>query len=159
MIEIDYKLSSSWAMKPSEISLADADEMTLRYNAFLGDVVFKVGSIDFSTHWGWVPILDFAICILSVVEDLSTSREQSSIEFTESEAELTFQRIHDLVLITSNYNSHQVSTGYKQLEDASIAFSIKVFSDFLRLNPEANQNAAIRRLREQYPFLRLLPAE
>jgi hypothetical protein len=159
MLEIDYRLSLDWAVKPSEVNLAEADEMTLRYSVFLGDVIFKVDGVDFSTHWGWVPILDFAICLLSVLEDLSAGKEQSSIEFTESEAELVFWRRDGLVLITSNYNSNQASASYRELEDASVAFSIKVFSDFQRLNPEASQNAAIRRLQERYPVLQRLSAE
>jgi hypothetical protein len=158
MIEIDYKLSRDWATKPGEINLAEADETTLRYDVFLGDVVFKVDGADFSTHWGWVPVLDFAICLLSVLEDLSTGKEQSSIEFTESEAELVFKRVPGQILITSNYNGHQVSAGYKELEDAFVAFSIRVLSDFQRLNPETSQNLAIRRLKERYPFLRRLSA-
>jgi hypothetical protein len=158
MIEIDYKLSLDWSIKSGEINLAEADEVTLRYGVFLGDLVFKVDDADFSTHWGWVPILDFAICLLGVLEDLSTGKEQSSIEFTESEAELVFKRVPGLILITSNYTSHQASAGYKELEDASVAFSIMVFSDFQRSNPETSQNAAIKRLQERYPFLRRLSA-
>jgi hypothetical protein len=156
MIEIDYRLSLDWAMKPGEVNLAEADEMTLRYSVFLGDLIFKVDGVDFSTHWRWVPMLDFAICLLSVLEDLSAGKEQSSIEFTESEAELVFRRIDDLVFITSNYNSNQASASYRELEDVSVAFSIKVFSDFQRLNPEASQNAAIRMLQERYPVLQRL---
>ncbi len=159
MVDIDYRLSLDWAVKPGGVNLSEADEMTLRYSVFLGDVIFKVDGVDFSTHWGWVPILDFAICLLSVLEDLSAGKEQSSIEFTESEAELVFRRRDGLVLIISNYNSHQASANYRELEDASVAFSIKVFSDFQRLNPEASRNTAIRRLQERYPVLQRLSAE
>lgn len=159
MVEIDYRLSLDRAMKPGEVNLAEVDEMTLRYSVFLGDVVFKADGADFSTHWGWVPMLDFAICLLSVLDDLSAGKEQSSIEFTESDAELVFRSRHGLVLITSSYNNNHASTSYRELEDAFVAFSIKVFSDFHRLNPEASQNAAIRRLQERYQVLQRLSAE
>jgi hypothetical protein len=146
MIEIDYRLSPDRAMKPGEINLAEADDVTLHYSIFLGDVILRVDNVDFSTHWGWVPILDFAVCLRSVIEDLSTGKEQSSIDFTESEAEIIFRRVSDLILITSNYNNHHATTTYRELSDASVAFSVRVFSDVQRLYPEASQNTAIKKL-------------
>ena len=43
--------------------LAEASEMDLRYDFFLGDLVFRIDSLDLTTRWGWVPLVDAAMCL------------------------------------------------------------------------------------------------
>lgn len=42
-VVLDYSLSESWNRRSPGLDLQVADETTLRYQCFLGDVVFKVG--------------------------------------------------------------------------------------------------------------------
>jgi hypothetical protein len=65
-IIFDYKLSSEWNRRTQTVDLRGADEMTLRYDCFLGDVVFSVDEADFSARWDWVPVFDFALSLRAI---------------------------------------------------------------------------------------------
>lgn len=84
MITLDYELSLGWDRRTTELKLRSADEMTLRYDCFLGDVVF-VDGVDFSARWGWVPVLDFALHLWAIAGGLVSEAEEL-FEFTESDA-------------------------------------------------------------------------
>jgi hypothetical protein len=83
MIVLEHALSPSWNRKAAEVDLRAADETTLRYRCFLGDIVFEVGWIDLSARWGWVPVLDFALAMRSISAALPAVETQV-FEFTES---------------------------------------------------------------------------
>jgi len=56
----------------SDFSWETVPEWVLRYECFLGDVTFKIDNVDFSTHWGWVPVLDFALGLSSALGGLES---------------------------------------------------------------------------------------
>lgn len=66
MLKLDYALSPSWNAC-STATLEDADETSLRYDCFLGDVIFLAFEVDLNARWGWVPVLDFALGLEAVV--------------------------------------------------------------------------------------------
>jgi hypothetical protein len=146
MIEIDYRLSPSWNRELSTKNLAETDEMSLRYDTFLGDIIFIVNGADFSARWGWVPIVDFAACLLYAIKDLSTGNERTSFDFTESDDELIFELEAGIVIITSTYNSGRASVLLSDLGEAVVEFSRKLASDLQELYPETSQNSTIRKL-------------
>lgn len=41
----------------------------------LGDVAFKVGDADFSANRGWVRVLDFALVLEHLTDDLGKGKE------------------------------------------------------------------------------------
>lgn len=88
---------------PSGFTWDSIPEWALRYECFLGDVQLEVGSADFSTDWGWVPVLDFALGIASLLDTLEPGGS-SCFEFTESEAWIQFARVGDVVRVTSSYS-------------------------------------------------------
>jgi hypothetical protein len=104
MITLDYELSPDWNRRTTKIDLRSADEMTLRYDCFLGDVVFVVDGADFSARWGWVPVLDFALGLRAIASGL-VSKAQELFEFTESDAVIEFRRQGDLLRIEAGYAS------------------------------------------------------
>lgn len=94
------RLDPSW--NRAGIDLASATETDLRYRSLLGDVEFRVGDADFSTQWGWIPLLDFALGLTDLLMRLPRSRHES-FEFTESGAELRFELIDGEVEVRSNF--------------------------------------------------------
>ncbi|SRR6266568_1692004 len=63
---------------------------------------FRIGDADFSTQWGWIPLLDFALGLTGLLARLPRSQHES-FEFTESGAELRFELIDGDVEVRSNF--------------------------------------------------------
>jgi hypothetical protein len=51
MITLSYSLAVEWR-QPEPESWHAVDQMPLRYDYFLGDLIFVVDSADFSAKWG-----------------------------------------------------------------------------------------------------------
>lgn len=94
------RLDPAW--NRAEVDLASATEADLRYRSLLGDVEFRIGAADFSTQWGWIPLLDFALGLTGLLARLPRSQHES-FEFTESGAELRFELIDGEVEVRSNF--------------------------------------------------------
>jgi hypothetical protein len=112
-------------------------EMSLRYDHFLGDVTLRTEDADFTTTWGWVPVLDFAAGVTTLLHDLRPGQEET-FEFTESEATLTFRRDDDLVEVTASY-----ADGLAVVDHAELRVAAQVLLGDLR-----------RRLQARHPDLR-----
>jgi len=144
MITLDYSLdAAATAAGGVAVDLATADEMKLRYDCFLGDVVFVVGAEDLSARWGWVPVLDFAVALDSIADSLVTD---SVFEFTESDATITFRRDGDLVHIAGDYVPGTAAVPLEELRTATDTFLRKVVTDLTRLHPELARNPYVVRL-------------
>jgi hypothetical protein len=65
MIDLRYSISPSSPERVKPVDMRTADEGTLRYDLFLGDIIFFANGVDFSTNWAWVPILDAALVRLA----------------------------------------------------------------------------------------------
>lgn len=139
MITLDYKLSSDW--RPFEIDLRTADEMTLRFDAFPGDVVFRVGAVDLSAQWGWVPVLDFALALETIAQRLANHRHEL-FEFTESGATIDFrQNGDDAVTISPSYTQRSAQIERAQLERAATTFADRVCEELGARHPALAENA------------------
>jgi hypothetical protein len=143
MIVLSYQLSSEWNARASNIDWSHADETTLRYGAFLGDQTFIVNQTDFSAKWGWVPILDFAACLVEITRGLMKGEAELIFEFTESDAHLQFNRQSDNVLITSNYGSATATVPLRELEQAACSYAERVLIDAINLHPRLKANASL----------------
>lgn len=102
-LELTYRLSSSDKGMTTSTDLTTIGEVPLRYDLFLGDITFKVGKCDFSTNWGWVPIIDFMACMNSIIVDLLNDQRLAHFEFTESDAKITFRNDGSMIRIASTY--------------------------------------------------------
>ena len=142
-ILLEYTVS-----KPSSaeagIDLASADEATLRYNAFPGDVMFGVGDADLSARWGWIPLLDFAAAISNVVDCLEDGSGEETLDFTESDDVIRFARTSDEdIVISATYTSDIGKTTLGELRLAVRTFAKELYADLTDQHPNLKRNPGI----------------
>ena len=137
MVTLDYKLSADW--NPHELDLRAADELTLRYDAFPGDVVFRVDDEDFSAQWGWVPVLDFALALGTVTERLD-SHDHELFEFTESGATIDFRRDDGPIAISASYTQALARIPLFELSNAVDEFFDRVAEGLQAEHPQLAEN-------------------
>lgn len=148
MIDLSYSLSSSWNERTADVDWASTDETTLRYKAFLGDQVFVVNGVDFSARWGWVPLLDFAACLVRIVRGLEAGESELVFEFTESDAQLRSNRQGNDVLITSSYSNGKATVRLDQLKEAANLHAERVLKEAVNAHPALK---SYRSLMSWYP--------
>lgn len=148
MIVLDYKLSSPWNDKakwPSDFS--SVDEMALRYDLLLGDVVLKTDTCDFSAKWGWVPVVDFAVSLRQIVNVLSEhNNTEATFEFTESNAIIRFKQEEGTVRITANYVTCDAYVSFAQLQTTVKEFVDRIGCEFAQQYGSLNKNPSFLRL-------------
>jgi hypothetical protein len=128
----------SWSDGPSAPrDWKTVSEEALRYDHFLGDIIIQSEGADFTTTWGWVPVLDFAAGVTDLLHNLQPGCEEV-FEFTESEATLTFRREENLVETTASYANGLAIVDYAEMQ----AVAQSVLSDLAQ------------RLIDRYPDLR-----
>jgi hypothetical protein len=147
MITLDYRLSPAWNKVTAGADLSSVDASDLHYRLFLGDVEFRIDAADFSAPWGWVPVLDFAAAIRSILRSLPDT-ERDTFEFAESDATLRFVYRDGSVSVTSNYAQGRigVDVNYEELRDAAGAFFGKVVDDLYLAHPELRNNPEMEAL-------------
>jgi hypothetical protein len=147
MITLDYLLDTRWASRNASVDLAGADEMTLRYDVLLGDVIFIVNEADFSAKWGWVPIVDFAACLRYIVHELHEKNSpEDKFVFTESDATICFKREGSEVNVSTNYTTGEASVPLDELRTAIDSFAQRVNRELCEKYPALSRNEALRRL-------------
>ena len=122
--------------------LGTASMSDIRYKCFPGDLLIRIGGGDFSTDWGWVPILDAALGLKYVLETLRSDGEIRTFEFTESESTINFTREEDTVHVSASYTSAVATVGYVELKTALDDFAVDVRSQVVSRYPtiETNEN-------------------
>lgn len=143
MINLNYAIHVA---PPHDADLRHVDEIALHYDYFLGDVVFQLNGADLSTSWGWVPIIDFAVCLARIAKDLGT-RSFQRFEFTESEHRIDFTRKDDIVDIAASYGGHHAQVGHLELHEGAQRLLQRVFDDVMTRNPSLTENRAMREMR------------
>src|SRR3981081_691734 len=142
-MKLDFRLAEpitdteSWAL---------ADEEDFRYRVALGDLILEIGSKKFSTHWGWVPLIDLAASLRHIANKLRHSGRTETFEFTESEAWLQFSRQGDQVIVTASYSPGQAQVEYSRFVDAIKILSKRLRDELLKCNPALPENPAFQRL-------------
>lgn len=132
-----------------EFTWDDVPAWALRYECFLGDIRFEVDEVDFSTHWGWVPVLDFALGMSNLLDALEHGSEQT-FEFTESEAVIRMKRIDGLVELTTSYSPGVMRVDVGELREAARDLVRRLGSRFGAEHPALANNedfqAALRQV-------------
>jgi hypothetical protein len=139
MMMLDYQLSPSWNRKAGEIDLRAADEMTLRYDCFLGDVLVVIGDVDLSARWGWVPVLDFGLGLRSIAGALAAEKVQT-FEFTESDAALVFRREESPIEVSANYAEGTAKVAFVEFSLQVERFVARLVDEFGQAHPELAEN-------------------
>lgn len=142
MITLGYELSPSWNRRAGAVDLRAADEMTLRYDCFLGDVVFEVGGADLSARWGWVPVLDFALSLRAIAGGLVVDAHET-FEFTESDATIEFERQDENVRLDASYAPAGAEVSHVELSLQAERFLARVVDELRRSYPELSENTFI----------------
>lgn len=127
----------------SGLTCDNVTEWALRYECFLGDVRLEVDGADFSTNWGWVPVLDFALGICALLEGLQDGC-QCVFEFTESEARLEFNRMGQTVELSANYTTGTARVEFQELLESARNLVVRLGSRLGMANPGLTRNLGFR---------------
>ncbi|HCU51565.1 MAG TPA: hypothetical protein DGG94_17495 [Micromonosporaceae bacterium] len=142
MLLVDYELSPSWNRR----QLADwsqATETSLRYDSFLGDIVFRADDADFSARWGWVPVLDFGLSLKNALEHVERDAQVVTIEFTESDAVIRLEPVGHKVKLTASYVPEVATVEYADLVDVTYQFLGRLIEDLIAHQPGLERNPVI----------------
>jgi hypothetical protein len=147
MLALDFVLDAQWNSRVPQFDIGAAQEIDLRYGCVFGDVVFKDAKADLSTHWGWVPLLDFAACLQNVLLLAASQRSGvTDFEFTESEAKINFSWRNERISIKGSYSEGRIDVSVKELSSSAGVFTAKVIDAALQLYPALKHNTAFQRL-------------
>jgi hypothetical protein len=142
-MHLDYKLSDNWKV---DAALLDEDETTFRYSAAPGDIVLHGPEADFSTEWGWIPLLDFVLAFHDIVGKLGKGERETNFEFTESDATLQFLRKGEVVHLTASYAPGEIQTPLFEFHDAVHRFAGKLKKELAAKHPELAKHKLIQKL-------------
>ena len=140
MVTLCYELSPEWNRDQPGLDLSLAGEVALRYDLFLGDVVFTIDGADLSARWGWVPVLDFALSLRFALRSLERDGT-ASLEFTESDERILIERSGDALRLTATYAPFAAATVARaELEEAADRFLERLVDDLCARHPELGVN-------------------
>jgi hypothetical protein len=122
--------------REDSLDLSTAPDYQLFFSCFLGDVRLHLDGLDFSTHFGWVTTLTFAMGFAAHVEALPQVR-RSALNFREADEWISFLYVGDLSYVACSYTRGIAAVSHSEL---------------LRLSSHA-LSAHIRDLGEKYPAL------
>jgi hypothetical protein len=96
------------------LDLEAAPGYMLFFSCFMGDVDLSLGGVEFSTNFGWVSTLGFALAFLGVVDELPVEGE-SKVSFQEDTAWIRLQRSRDRVHVSCSYSTNEQTVAYEEL--------------------------------------------
>lgn len=147
MITINYKFSDSRNSQTARLNLANADEIALRYDLFLGDINFESNGAGFSTDCGWIPLLDFFLALSQIIRNLYLKNNgEESFEFTESERKIIFVRHGLTVAIRSTLPKKTIEVPFAELIGAVDEGTAKFHKELLSKYPLLRNNREFLKL-------------
>jgi hypothetical protein len=113
----------------------------------LGDIKLHVGGLELGTDFGWVPLLDFVVCLKQIAVELCSSPSIEAVfDFTESDALIRFRRQGRDVEISASYNLAKGSVSLDEfvfaVEEFIEGFQATIVSRF----PSLKANKAFKSL-------------
>lgn len=157
MIELGFEIKGypgSRRRVEADQDLSQVSRPDLIQGAFMGDAIVKFDDVDFSTHFGWLTLIDWCLRLAVSVQDL-TSADSTRFSFSESDDFMSFQRIQGTLRVTCSY-SREVAV-IRHEED--LAHAVREFIDsrmawIERKFPAAMLNSAMSDVfsRLQLPF-------
>lgn len=141
MLTLDYVIGGA-GLDPA--ALATADEMALRYECFPGDVLLRVGDVDLSARWGWVPLLDFAMALDDAVDGLTLAPDaREVVDFTESDATLVLARSGRAVALTASWAPGRPEVAFADLRSAAKGLLARLLTDLTTRWPQLADNPVV----------------
>src|SRR5688572_23753660 len=127
MFEIRYHFSNN-----NSSAVEDADATALRYSLFLGSLSFKNGDRSLTFEWDWIPLLDFALCLFDIHNELVHAKKlEKEFEFTESDEKIIFTRDGNRVKITSSSSGEVLEMSFDEFQKAVKKFYKEIIFDIL----------------------------
>ncbi len=142
MVQLDFAITATWspAVLPIPVS---PDEMLLRYDFVLGDLLFKVGGTDLSTKC--TPLLDVAAGLRLAIDRLAAGSAQVSFDFTEG-GEIDFRADgRGCVCLSATYAEGQGCAMLTDLRVAVLDFVERVLDAAIEAYPDLAGNASLLR--------------
>ncbi|MGW5678334.1 hypothetical protein ACWEV4_25225 [Streptomyces sp. NPDC003860] len=163
MLDIGYSLSNRFP-DPPQTDYRRADAHALRHDLFCGDVYLADADVDreLSTTWGWVPVLDFAWALCTVVEELDrdplgsrAARPQyAELDFTESADRMLFRRRFGFVEVSADWvgsEERPLSFAHAELRREARDFLHDVLADLTDLHEGLADNPVVWDLQARFP--------
>jgi hypothetical protein len=147
MVSLDYNLEPLEVSKLEGVNLTTATATDLDYYLFCGSVFFQIDGIRFDADWGWIPILDFATQLFLIVSEINDG-EVRTLEFTESEATIEFQRAGSDIEVSAEYASAMAKVSHHELQQGATAFFRRVLDDLLSRWPQLAANPFFKERRD-----------
>jgi hypothetical protein len=147
MVKIAYQLDATWNSKLRLADLEAADEAALRYDMLLGNIVFETDICNFSASWGWIPVVDFVVCLRQILHHLSKAQfAEAAYEFTESDAQLRFERRNGILVISASYAPCKAEVSLNELASAFDQLLRQLIQNLQETFPSLLQNKVLRSL-------------
>ena len=142
MFEIKYILS-----KVNLSDAAKAEEIELRYYYFLGNLTLRDGNNFILMDWEWIPILDFALCLLVIYESLSQINDgREEFTFTESDSAILFYKSGNTIKISFSFLDDVLEMSFADFQSGCEIFCGELFSDIVSREPALKNNDTIAKL-------------
>ncbi|NII29044.1 hypothetical protein HB364_28455 [Pseudoflavitalea sp. X16] len=138
MFEIEYNFSNT-----NSENIVDADETTLRYSLFLGNLTLKNAGKSIKIDWDWVPLLDFALSMVMICDNLHENKNGEELfEFTESDEKIIFEKNGNKIKITTSFTDDALEMDFVIFKTITDKFYKKLISDIFIKNQELKDNTA-----------------
>jgi hypothetical protein len=85
-----------------EDNLSRVSRPDLIQGAFMGDAIVKFDAVDFSTHFGWVTLLDWCLRLTVAIRELADTGS-ARFSFSESDDFMSFRRADEGLHVTCSY--------------------------------------------------------
>ena len=141
-MQLDFAIARTWSPALTSIP-GSPDEMLLRYDFLLGDLLLKVSGTDLSTASSSIPLLDVAAGLRSVVDRLAAGSSQVSFDFTEGGTIDFSADGHGRVCVSAFYAHGQGCATLTELRVAVLDFVERVLDAAFAIHPSLVGNESL----------------
>jgi hypothetical protein len=135
MFEIQFRLSNN------DDKNIVVDETNIRYDCFLGSIKLKNEKISILIDWEWIPLLDFALCLLIISKQFHKINQVEEFEFTESDSKLIFQKTGSSIKIFFSFSEELLETSFEEFEEGCKMFYKNLLQEIVTKNENIEKNA------------------
>jgi hypothetical protein len=130
--------------REDQISPALASSADLFFSCFLGDVNLELDGISFTTRFGWVATLSFAIGLVQHLTALPMVR-RSTLEFQEAKQWVSLLLDDGKAYVSCSYANGIASVSYKSFLEMTRDGLERHINDLNTFYPGLTENASLRR--------------
>ncbi|HVQ44582.1 MAG TPA: hypothetical protein VMT30_06475 [Candidatus Saccharimonadia bacterium] len=124
----------TYCVKPENLN-----ETELTWYCFLGDIRLKDNLVDLSTRREGLPLLNFALAMTEIAEDLR-SHAKATYNFTENAEEINFSKNGSMIQITATYTHGTVEVPHPEFSKAADKCLLDTYSGLTARYPGLKKN-------------------